>query len=107
MSKLKDDVQLVDVSHVYSYWMLGLHLYRFVDHELIGVVRRSCDLCRSVQTQNKEIQNQTVELEDERSKLKTLDDSIEIGMIHVFEVNYDIIFGGHVVRDIVVNNQSQ
>lgn len=46
-------------------------------------------------------------MEDERGELHALNDTVEVGVVHVFEADHHVVFGRHVVRDVVIYNQSQ
>ena len=48
LSKLEHDVDGVDIAHVDTDGMFRLLLYAFVEHELVGVVRRAGNFTCSV-----------------------------------------------------------
>jgi hypothetical protein len=39
--------------------------------------------------------------------LETHDNTVKVGMIHVFEIDTDVVFGRHVISDVMVDNQPE
>ncbi len=87
--------------------MPGLDFDGLEEHELVLVFRRSCELWCPAQTQDEQVDNHAVELEDEGCELKAHDNTIKVGMIHVFEIDADIVFGGHVISDVMVDDKPE
>jgi hypothetical protein len=71
VGELEEDVEMVDVPQVDSDGMPGLDFNRLEDHELVFIHGRTCELIGSVETHDQDIDDETVELENEGGKLKT------------------------------------
>ena len=87
--------------------MSGLSLYILETHKLIRTLWRPSQFRGSLKTQNEDVKNQTVVLSDETGELKTSDQTIGVGVRHVLERDDHVVLGGHVVSQVVVNNQSE
>lgn len=44
---------------------------------------------------------------EERCELEPVNDAVAVGVVHIFEVDDDVILGGHVVRDVVIDDETQ
>lgn len=98
---------MVDVPQVNSDGVFSLKLDGLVDHELIFLEGRACDLVGSVEAHDENVDDHSVELEDEGGELQAHQKPIVVGVVHVFEVDHHVVLRGHVVCDVVVNDQSK
>jgi len=98
---------VINIPQINSDGVLCLKLDGFVDHKLVLIERRSSDFIGPVEPQNQNIDDEPVELENEGSELQSHQQPIEVGMVHIFEIDHHIVLGCHVVSDIVVDDQSQ
>ena len=101
--KFEQNVKMVNIPQVYSNRMLCFKFYRFVYHELIFLHGWASYLIGPVQPNYQDINNHPVKLEDKRGKLKTHQQTIVIGMIHIFEIYHHIVFGCHIVCYVMVD----
>ena len=76
----------INISGVESDWMSGFRGNVLKGQEVVGHLRGASHLTGSVETQHQQIQHQAVELYDERGELKTADDSVRVGVVHVLQV---------------------
>jgi hypothetical protein len=58
-------------------------------------------------TQNQQIQHQSIVLDHKRRHLETTNDAITVCVVHVFVVDDNVIFGRHVIGNVVIDNQTQ
>ena len=98
---------MVNIAKIDSDGMFGLKLDGLVDHELVLVKGRTSNLVGSIEANNEKINDESIELEDKRSELKSHQQSIIVGMIHILKTDYHIVFSRHVVSNVMVNYQSQ
>ena len=70
-------------------------------------MRRPSYLVGSVETDDQDINDETIELEDERCELQSHEQTIIVGMVHILEVDHYVILCGHVISYIVVHYQPQ
>ena len=87
--------------------MSSLGLNVFESHEIIGLLRGTCQVGCSGKTQSKQIKDKSVILENKRGELETVQYSVGIRMVHVFVRNYDVVFASHVVGQVMVHYQPQ
>jgi hypothetical protein len=57
-----------------------------------------------LETQDEEIKYQTKVLGHERGELKTTDDTVRVGMVHVFVIDNNVVLGCHVIGDVVIHD---
>lgn len=59
------------------------------------------------ETQHEQVQHETVVLDNEGRELEAADEAIGVGVRHILVGNHHIVLGRHVVRDVVVQDQTQ
>lgn len=87
--------------------MPGFYLNGLEDHKLVFIHGRSCDFIGAIEPHNQDIDDKAIELEYKRSKLQAHQQSIVVGMVHVLEIYHYVVLCGHIVSDVVVNDQPQ
>ena len=100
-------MQPVNVSAVQAYRVTLLRRRVAVRQEIIRHCRRPGNLRRSRETQHKEVEHQTIELHHEGGELEPADETVRVGVVHVFERDVDVVLGCHVVSDIVVEDEAE
>lgn len=103
--KSKQNINMIHVAQIDSYRVLHLQLDTLEDHKFVLIERRTCDLVGSVQAHYQDINYHTVELVDEGGELETHQQTVEVCMVHIFEVHYYVVFGSHVVSYVMIHNQ--
>lgn len=103
----EEDVNAINIATEQPDGMTNLRSDILERQEVVGHLRRSRHLTRSLQAQHKKIQHKAVVLRDERRELKTPNDAVAVRVIHVFVSNHDVVLRGHVIGDIVIDNQPQ
>lgn len=81
----EEDVDAVDVATVESDWVGALCGRVLEAEEVVGDLRRSCHFTGAVQAQNQQVHHQAVVLHDEGGKLKSSDDAVGVGVVHVLK----------------------
>lgn len=46
-------------------------------------------------------------MSDKRGELKTSNDAITVGVIHVLIIDHDVVLRCHIIGDVMINNQTQ
>lgn len=105
--EFEENIKMIDIPEIDSNGMSGLNFDRLEYHELIFISSRSCNLVSSIETHDKNIDDESIELEDERSELQTHKQSIIVSMIHVFKVDNHVILSRHVVSNVMIDYQSK
>ena len=75
--------------------------------EVVGALRRSSHLARSLQTEKQQINHQTIVLEHETRELQATNQPIAVGMVHVLIAQLDVVLGGYVVGQVMVHDQTK
>lgn len=75
--------------------------------EIVWHLRWTGHFTGTLQAQYQQIQHQAIVLRYKRRKLQTPNDTITVGMIHVFVVNHHVVLGSHVIGNVVINDQTQ
>mmetsp|Transcript_3491 Transcript_3491/g.11579 ORF Transcript_3491/g.11579 Transcript_3491/m.11579 type:complete len:907 (-) Transcript_3491:778-3498(-) len=68
---------------------------------------RARELRGAREPEHEQVKHQPVELHDEGGKLQAAQDAVRVGVVHVLEGEVDVVLGGHVVGDVVVEHQPQ
>lgn len=97
----------VNISTIKPNWMANFCGRVLEGQKVVRHLRWSSHLAGSLQTQNQQIQNQSIVLRDKRSKLQTTNDSVTVGVIHVLVVDHHVVFGCHVISNVVINDQTK
>mmetsp|Transcript_29770 Transcript_29770/g.62395 ORF Transcript_29770/g.62395 Transcript_29770/m.62395 type:complete len:277 (-) Transcript_29770:3144-3974(-) len=105
VSKAEQDVYPLDVTTVQADRMLHFSGDRIEGQKLVRLHRSTGDFAGSGKSQHEQIKNQTVILKDEGSKLQATDQAVAVQMIHVLVIEQDIVLCGHVLRNVVIDNQ--
>jgi hypothetical protein len=98
---------MVDVPQVDSDGVLSFELDGLVDHELVFLEGRACDLVGSVESHDEDVDDHCVELENEGGELQAHQKAVVVGVVHIFEVDDHVVLCGHVICNVVVDNQSK
>jgi len=106
-SKLENDVNMINISHVHSDRMTRLNFYGLKEHELILILRGSSQLGSPIQPQYKQINNKPIKLENKRHKLQAHNGPKEVGMIHILKRDRNIILRRHIIRNIMIHDKPQ
>ena len=86
----EENVQTVDVAGVETDGVSSFGSRVAVLEEVVGLLWRTSHFAGSVQTEDQEIENETVVLEDKGRELETTDEAIRIGVSHVWKTSQDI-----------------
>ena len=84
---------------------LGVHVLE--GEEVVGHLGWTSHLAGPVEAEDQEVHHEAIVLHYERGKLKSPDNSIGVGVIHVLVVDHHVVLGSHVVGDVVVHDQPQ
>jgi hypothetical protein len=85
-SEPEEDVELVDVTRVETNRMAGLRGRIAILQEVVRHLRWTGHLARTLKTEDEDIQNETIVLEDEGGELETTDKTISVCVCHVCNV---------------------
>lgn len=105
--KAEHDVDPVDVARVETDRVARFSGSVSELEEIVRHLRRSSHFTSSRKTENEEIENETIVLEDERGELKTSDHSVTIDMGHILIGEDDVVLGGTVISQVVIHDQTQ
>lgn len=105
--EFEENVEMVDISEIDPDGMFGFQFNGLEDHELVLIERRPSHFIRPVDSDDEDVDDHGIELEDEGSELQSHQQSVVVGMVHVFEVDDHVVLGSHVVSDVVIHYQSQ
>ena len=105
--KPQQHINTINVTCVQSDGVSCLRLDVFEGQILIGDFRGPRNFRGPCQAQQQQIQDQSVVLEGKRGELQATDKAIGVGMHHVFERKHDVVFGRHVVGNVVVDDQTE
>lgn len=83
LNKPEENVDTVDVAAVEPDRVRRLRVDVLECQEVVGHLRRTGHLWWSLQTQNQQVQHQTVVLHDEWGELQTSDDTVTVCVVHV------------------------
>lgn len=100
----------VDFFYISGVKSDGVRSFRgdvFEGHEFIGLLGGPGQFAGSFESQNEEIEDETVELKEEGGEAESVNYTVRLRVVHVFEGNNDIVFGGYVVGDVMVDDKSQ
>ena len=103
----EEHMNAVDVALIESNGMSGLGGRVAELEKLVGHLWRTGKLAGSLQTKDQQVEHQSVVLRDERRELQTTNQTIGIDVVHILVVEYDVVLGGHVVGQIVIENKTQ
>jgi hypothetical protein len=106
-AEAEEDPDSVNVACVQTDWVLGLCGTITELQEVVGALRWSSHFARALQAQKKQIDDQTIVLEDERGKLQTSDHTIAVNVVHVLVVQLNVVLGRDVVCQVVVHDQAE
>ena len=107
VSAPEKDVDLVDVSAIEPDGMRGFGGHVLEREEVVGHLRGSRHFRGALETQQQQVQHQAEELHDEGGELQTANDAVRVGVIHVLVVDDHVVFGRHVIGDVVVHDQTE
>ena len=75
--------------------------------KVIRALRRTRNLAGTLQTEQQEVDDQTVILKDEGRELQTSNHAIAVGVVHVLVVELHVVLGGDVIGEVVVHDQAK
>lgn len=103
----EEDVNPVDVSGVESDRVprLGRRVPEL--EEVVGHLRGSSHLARPLQSEDEQVEDESVVLEDERRELETSDHSKVVDMRHILVRQDRVVLGRNVVGQVVVEDESK
>ena len=103
----QQQVQLVDVAAVETDRVALLRRHVAKSEKLIGHGGWPRDLGGAREPEDQEIEHQPVVLHDEGRELQPAQQPVRVGVVHVLEGDVDIVLGGHVVGEVVVDDEAQ
>ena len=106
-SESKEDMEPVHIPGVQTNRMGGLGVHVLEGEEVVGHLGWTSHLAGPVEAEDQEVHHEAIVLHYERGKLKSPDNSIGVGVIHVLVVDHHVVLGSHVVGDVVVHDQPQ
>ena len=77
-----------------------------VAHELVRLADLSSQLECSLLTEDAQIEDEAIILEDEAGELEAADEAIAVRVTHVFVAHDNVVLGGHVVSQVVIHDQA-
>ena len=75
--------------------------------KVVGHLGGSSHLRGPIKAEHQQVHDQPVVLDDKGGELQAANDAVAVGVVHILVVDDDVVFGGHVVGNVVVDNQSQ
>mmetsp|Transcript_42357 Transcript_42357/g.95841 ORF Transcript_42357/g.95841 Transcript_42357/m.95841 type:complete len:242 (-) Transcript_42357:2172-2897(-) len=87
--------------------MLGLGGYVPEAEVVVRELRRPRDFRGPGEAQHQQVDHQSVVLKDEGRELQASDEAVRVDVHHVLEANRHVVFGRHVVGDVVVHNKTE
>ena len=103
----QQQVQLVNVATVEPDRVSLLRRHVAKRKELVGHRGWPGDLGGAREPEDKEVEHQSVVLHDEGRELQPAQQPVRVGVVHVLEGDVDIVLGGHVVGEVVVDDEAQ
>ena len=107
LGELEDHVESIDVPAIHPYRMSPLGFKILESHELIRVGGRPSHFRGPLKPQQKQIKNHAIVLEYEAGELQASDQPIRIGVRHILICDGHIVFGCHVVGEVVIYDESE
>mmetsp|Transcript_10204 Transcript_10204/g.41240 ORF Transcript_10204/g.41240 Transcript_10204/m.41240 type:complete len:678 (+) Transcript_10204:3871-5904(+) len=103
----EEHVDLVDVPAVQADGVPGLRADVAVGDELVGHLRGTGNLARAGQTENQQIQHESVVLGHKRRKLQAADEAVGVGVGHVLVRDDHVVLRRDVICDVVVDDEAE
>ncbi len=97
----------VNVSGVQTNGMSRLCFAITELQEVVRALRWTSKLRSTLKTEQKQVNDQAIVLEDKAGKLQTSDHTVAVGMVHVFVVELNVVLRGDVVSQIVIHDETE
>ena len=75
--------------------------------EIVGHLRGTSHLAGALETEDKEIHDETIVLENERGELQSTDETVSVRVGHVLVVQHRVVLRCNVVGQVVVQDESE
>ena len=67
------------------------------------MINKMCNKCSNQNSYH----DQAKVLDNKRRKLEASDDTIGVGVIHIFVINHNIVLGRHVISNVMIDDKSE
>ena len=103
----EQNVQFIDVAGVETDRMADFGGRITVLEEIVGHLGRTSHLAGTLETEDEEIHNEAVVLENKRGELQSTDEAVGVRVGHVFIGQDRVVLGCNVVGQVVVQDESE